>query len=179
MNTRDGYVNDALLTDLLEAASGRMEELTGRWFLPDPAITDADGNVLVPTPGPVQREADALNSEWCMAYDCREATVVLADGRDVTATTKLVRIRPEHPAHALWLPCSARAVHITGWFGFAEVPASVREATLGWAQRAYHEHRARMSDAQADPDGGGFVSYFRQVPPFVATTIDYFRVAGV
>jgi hypothetical protein len=55
---------------------------------------------------------------------------------------------------------------------------AVREAVLVWAARAYHNRTARYADTVQDP-AGGVSSYFRNLPPDVASTLDGLRVPGV
>jgi len=174
LNVAGGGSEDSVLTALLESASERVEHEAGRLFEPRPALVDGSGDPIV-DPDPIVLSSQAFGTRWCLAHDLRVVDEILADGVDVTSSARLVRARQDDPAHALMLPAPAEVVTITGWFGFASVPPSIRDATLGWAQRAYHETRARMSDQSVDPDGG-MVSYFRQVPPFVAVAVQHYQV---
>lgn len=168
LNTSDGNTEDTVLAELLEAACERIAGLAGREFTPNPA-TDAHT--------PITRRVILHGGTWCPAGDVRKVRTITADGTDVTADTRVVVVRRGWPAHAIVLPAPATTVEITGWFGFRAVPPSIRDAALGWAQRAYHELRARMSDSTVDPDGV-VTSYYRQVPAFVSAAVDEYRIAG-
>lgn len=172
MNPREGDIEEALLQKLLTSASERVTDLSGRRFLRTPAVT-----VEEPDPDPITLEAWAGSTTWCQAFDLRQVEVISADGADVTAECQLVRTKPEHPAHGIVLPHQACRVEITGHFGFASVPFSIEDATLGWAQRAYHEIRARMADSTIDPEGA-VQNYFRSVPPFVSGPVNKYRIKG-
>lgn len=158
---------DANLLALLRAASESVANETGREFMPTPADDEPAET----------RVASAFHSTFCQAFDLRAVESIVADGTDLTSGTRLVRMRPSWPAHALRLPVIVNQVEITGWFGWLEVPDPIREATLSWAQRAYHEAGARMSDAVEGP--GGIMTYFRQVPASIAVTLDRYRVGGL
>lgn len=168
LNVKGGDVETELLEELLEAASERVRDLTGRQFLPTPASLGDD---------PVVRTVSAFRSRICQARDLRNLEGISADGVDVTGQVRLISI-DDHPAHLIRLPRPADQVTITGWFGFATVPPSIRDAVLGWAQRAYHETRARMGDSVVDPDGG-VQTYFRSVPTFVSGPASSFRIDGL
>lgn len=168
LNVRAGDVETTLLTELLESASDRVRKLSGREFKP----VNADGSPAI------TRTASAFGSRMCQAWDVRELEVITADGVDVTDRVRLIRLRPEEPAHQIRLPYPVDQVQITGWFGFPEVPPSIRDAVLGWAQRTYHETRSRLADSSVDPEGM-VQNYFRSVPLFVSQPIAAFKVAGL
>lgn len=168
LNTREGDIEEELLTELLESASDRVRKLSGREFKP----------VNTETQEAIVRTASAFGSRMCQAHDVRELEVITADGVDVTDRCRLIRLRPEDPAHAVRLPFPADQVKLTGWFGFATVPPSIRDAVLGWAQRTYHETRSRLADSHVDPDGM-VQNYFRSVPLFVSQPISSYRIPGL
>jgi hypothetical protein len=168
LNTRAGETEDALLTQLLESASDRIRNMSGRDFLP--VNVDEDDSIV--------RTYSAFNSRLVSVKDLRNIEVITADGTDVTGQVRLIRLDPNHPAHQVRLPCPTDQVRIEGWFGFEEVPPSIRDAVLGWAQRAYHEVRARMADSTVDQDGA-VQNYFRSVPVFVSQPVEGFKVPGL
>lgn len=168
LNVRTGDVETELLTELLESASDRVRKLSGREFMP--VNLDSDPAIV--------RTSSAFGSGWCQAHDVRELEVITADSVDITDRVRLVRLRPDDPAHAVRLPFPADQVQITGWFGFAQVPPSIRDAVLGWAQRTYHETRSRLADSSVDPEGM-VQNYFRSVPLFVSQPIAAFKVPGL
>ncbi len=159
---------------VLDAASRRVEERTGRQFTPTPTSDAAsDVYVVVQTvPG------DRL----VRVPDVREASEVTVDGVALDAADYTLRPRagrPDEPAVWVELPYPAAGdVAITGRFGFEQVPADVREATVVMAARAVYERNARLADVTQDPEGG-VASYFRSIPPTVAATLDAYRVARV
>lgn len=168
LNTREGDTEDSLLTELLESASDRVRKLSGREFKP----------VNLDSEDPIVRTASAFGSSLCQAHDVRQLEVITADGMDLTGRVRLIRLRHDEPAHAVRLPYPADQVTLTGWFGFPEVPPSIRDAVLGWAQRTYHETRSRLADSSVDPEGM-VQNYFRSVPLFVSQPISSFRVPGL
>ena len=186
-----GVDESALYDRFLDAASRRVEEYTARGFLPDPEyvtespIVDSAAPVTVDVGldrveyGPFQQPALAAFAAWARVPDVRAATTVAVDGVTLDAADWALDARPGQPAHAMRLARPpTRSLDITGRFGFANVPADVREATVVLAGRALYERNARLADVVQDPEGG-VASYFRQIPPVVAATLDRYRIGGL
>lgn len=175
---------------LLDAASRRVEEYTGRGFLPDPAYVSESPTVdTAPAVtvevgldrvdyGPFAQPALARFAAWAQVPDVRAVETVTVDDQALTTDEWALDARDGQPAHAMRLTrAPRRGLEVTGRFGFAAVPADVREATVVLAARAVYERNARLADVTQDPEGG-VASYFRQIPPVVAATLDRYRVGG-
>lgn len=186
-----GIDESALYDRLLDAASRRVEEYTGRSFLPDPAyvtespIVDTAPPVTVDVGldrveyAPFQQRALSAFAAWARVPDVRAVTAVEVDGVALDATDWALDARAGQPAHAIRLGRGpSDSLQVTGRFGFANVPADVREATVVLAGRALYERNARLADVVQDPEGG-VASYFRQIPPVVAATLDRYRIGGL
>lgn len=186
-----GLNEDALYDRLLDAASRRVEEYTGREFLPDPAyvtespVDDSAAPVTVEVGldrvdyAPFQQPALSSWAAWARVPDVRAVTTVEVDGVALDASDWALDARDDQPAHAMRLgQAPSDTLEITGRFGFANVPADVREATVVLAGRALYERNARLADVLQDPEGG-VASYFRQIPPTVAATLDRYRIGGL
>lgn len=187
-----GLDEDALLDRLLDAASRRVEEYTSRAFLPDPAyvaegppVVDTAPEVTVDVPldrveyAPFQQPALLAWAAWARIPDGRTITAVTVDDVALSAADYALDSRPGQPAHAVRLGSApSDTLEVTGRFGFGDVPADVREATVVLAARALYERNARLADVVQDPEGG-VASYFRQIPPVVAATLDRYRIGGL
>lgn len=186
-----GIDESALYDRLLDAASRRVEEYTDRVWLPDPAyvtespIVDTAPAVTVTIGpdridyGPFPQPALAAWAAWARVPDVRAMTAVTVDDGALATSEWALDARPGQPAHAMRLSRGpSRELEITGRFGFANVPADVREATVVLAARAVYERNARLADVSQDPEGG-VASYFRQIPPTVAATLDRYRIGGL
>lgn len=170
-----GLDETALHERLLAAASARVAERTGRLFLPDPAYL-AEDPVDDTAPDTIKTVRCDPGSVRVRVPDIREATEITTDGVALDpAGYTLVARRAGEPA--VWLDLTSPTsgpVEVTGRFGFAAVPADIREATVVLAARALYERNARLADVTQDPEGG-VASYFRQIPPTVAATLDAYR----
>lgn len=170
-----GLDETALHERLLDAASSRVAERTGRLFLPDPAYL-ADDPVDDTAPEVTRTVRCDPDSTRVRVPDVRTASEITTAGvvLDPDGYTLVAR-RAGEPA--VWLDLAAPTdgpVEITGRFGFAAVPADIREATVVLAARALYERNARLADVTQDPEGG-VASYFRQIPPTVKATLDAYR----
>lgn len=184
-----GIDETALYTRLLDAASRRVEEYTGREFLPDPAyvtespLDDSAAPVTRTVPlaaieyGPFHQPALQRWYSAARVPDVRSLTAVTVDGNPVVTTNFELEGRAGEPANRLKMRAIPLvSVSVTGRFGFAAVPGNVRQATVELAARAVYERNARLADVVQDPEGG-VASYFRQLPPSVVSVLDGYRVS--
>lgn len=184
-----GIDETALYTRLLDAASRRVEEYTGREFLPDPAYVSE--SPIVDTAAPVTRtialaaieygpfQQPALQRFYAVARvpDARSLTAVTSDGTALAADQWELEGRNGEPAARLkFRAIPLESLTVTGRFGFADVPGNVRQATVELVARAVYERNARLADVVQDPEGG-VASYFRQLPPSVVSVLDPYRTA--
>jgi hypothetical protein len=197
-----GATDDALLTDLLAAASDRFISLVpDRTLEPLPALRDAgegaDPRYIDDEP-PVTLEF-TTRARSVQVPDLREVVSITVDGVEQTD----YRLRARRGEPALWVRLGAAAgigvpgvlvpattgvgfydsssvdrdVSVTGRWGPAVVAPRVKEAILIWAARVYHERAARWSDARQDPEGG-VASYFRRIPPSIEAVVNGLKVPG-
>lgn len=188
-----GIDETALTTRLLDAASRRVEDWTGREFLPDPAYT-AEGPPIVDTAAPATRTVSlarvdlgpfpdpALQFFYSTARipDTRSLTSVVVDGTTLAPDQYELDGRPGQPYTRLKLRALPLRgpITLTGRFGFADVPGQVRQATVELTARAIYERNARLADVVQDPEGG-VASYFRQIPPSVVSVLTPYQVGGL
>lgn len=195
-------LDDGLLESLLDASSARVRaELRDRTLDVVPALDGAGADtaepveVRVPLTGSPQRIVQVPDLRELVSYAVLDGAGYGPDVVDVPGATapwsspSLMRDGPRGRC-ALWLrfPVAVWGTElaIVGRWGpagtteedeLAPSPA-VREAVLVWAARAYHNRTARYADTVQDP-AGGVSSYFRNLPPDVASTLDGLRVPGV
>lgn len=165
--------DDEFLELLCEAASQRAESYTDRRFTPHPPLPD---DVDADLPEPVTVTVVTNGRLLVPVPDVREVESIAADGALLGVSDYALLTRPEEPATLLKLSAPARAVAITGHFGFVETPADVKLAVLAMAARSFHDAQARLGDRIVDPDGG-VTSYFRQLPVEAKGTLDGYRAA--
>lgn len=176
-------LDDGLLTQLLEAASARMQqERPERTLEPVPALEGEDD-----TGDPV--EFRRLARRVLQVPDLRTVESIRLDDRDPLTSSQyaLIRRRPDWPAIYLHLSPGltdgASEVIITGRWGPADSDTlapnvAVRHAAIVWAARAFHNRTARYADTVATPDGGA-AAYFRQLPPDVLAVVNALHIPGV
>lgn len=176
-------LDETLLGDLLAAASSRIiAALPERTLIPDPP--DAD---------PVELRIPYAGGRIVQVPDLRELVELNGAPYVAGAYGGPLLVRRPREVCSLWLQFGTAPVWTTpgelvlvGRWGPAgmrigdpiEVNAGVREAALVWAARAYHNRTARYADTVQDP-AGGVASYFRNLPPDVASTIEALRIPAL
>lgn len=187
--------HDEVLGGFLEAAFEQAQapwpDGCGRLLLPDPALVvvpgDPQADPVVPdtytdTADPVTRSFPSGGRRRVLIPDARsiEPAGVVVDGAPVdpssssTAGYELLWNRGH--VVALMLPSGTYSeVFVTGRFGFATLPPSLREAIYTLASRMWHERAALQSDTVAVVEGAG-VQYLRQLPPRVKLAFSSWRV---
>lgn len=169
-----GEVNDALLGVILNGTANAVQQYTRRKFVPEQIDTEpmvaktfstrGKGVIDLPdlrTPGTVTLNSAALNTdEYVLMGNDGEPYIWLDLGR-AWGYQHAYLAQPND-------------LTITGRWGFLQVPAEVKLATLQWAARVYRERDAAFADTVTGPEGATF-SYFRNVPGFVKQMLDPYR----
>lgn len=192
-------LDEGLLASLLAGAERRIRlQLPERTLDMRPALV---GDPLEDTGEPVELRIPLYGRATSIVRvpDLRELTSIdvspaaaggAIDLPELTALGTYTLIRRPGQACALWVrfpsPVLGEELVIVGRWGPAEleldgelaVNDAVNDAVLVWAARAFHNRTARYADTMQDP-AGGVASYFRNLPPDVASTIEALRVPGI
>lgn len=140
----------------------------GRLLTPDPeVIAPTEEDPDPDQPEPVTRRVRLHGSRFVRVPDARELTTVEADGVELVAETDYEILERNDHIVRLELFRRPRVIILTGRFGFAEIPANLREAIYILAARSFYERGAQFADQVALAEGLGVQQYFRQLPPRV------------
>jgi hypothetical protein len=192
-HTRD--VNDDLLGDYLEAAFEQAQapwpDGCGRLLRPDPALrfesadppTEPPTGTYVDDEDPVTRTFQLGGRRRVVLPDMRtladdgvvlDGTVVDAESLEAQGYELFM-----HKGHAVMLSVptgSYGELEVTGRFGFATLPADLREAVYALAARYWHERAAMQADAVQVGEGAPTSAYYRQLPPRVRLTFSAYKL---
>lgn len=177
--------DDELLQDILDGVSERVETYTGRSFHPDPAFDPVTGDDTQP---PIDTTVYLPPHRGRYSfYMPRPLKLRVPDVREIDVVTPtaatITGFQPLGDPPWRWLQLfglvydiqepftQLPAVVITGRFGLAPAPADLKDAVLMMAARRWRERDAAYGDSVQMPEGG-IVSYFRQFPPSVQSTLD-------
>lgn len=150
----------------------------GRLLIPDPVLENTgteEDPVWEDTEDPVERRILTHGSRFVRVPDAREITSVLLDDVEIASTDYEVLERNEQIVR-LELGRRANVVKVTGRFGFATIPAALREAIYILAARSYYERSAQYADQVAIAEGAAVQAYYRQLPPRTKLVFGTFTV---
>jgi hypothetical protein len=182
----EGEVDGALLGILLESASVVVARYTGRTFEPEPK-DDGDPMVLKTFPlrhATPRRLWDGTRGLAVPVPDLREVGLVSVAGSTVAEGEYEHDATDDEPARELVLHTTFASIprgaqlQVSGRWGFAKVPADVRDVALLIAARAYREKDAAFADSVSTMEGGG-LSYTRTLPARARMVLDSYRTPRV
>lgn len=191
-------LSDMRLQMILDSAVAWMEARCARQFQAQPAL-DSEGKDTLP---PVVKTFSTKMKTYTRLPDLREVATggfkINGFALSPRSQNALLGYILEGPPEAIALPGNLtpfNAVRIYAWslalagywtdglrdltiegrWGFKTPPEDIKECVLALAARRAKEKDALWSDAVELPEGGG-LSYFRQMPPFVAEVIQSYKI---
>src|SRR5574343_470041 len=147
--------DDAVIEDLIEAASRQADTLSGRRFYADSSDT-------------------AYN--YTGSYTALTASDLEALPDNYTAEGKPIRGLAILPTSSAWFPTYRRGVKITGKRGFPAVPDDIKEAVLETVVNVYSARSGNTSAGRMTVTAAGVVIRPDDIPEFAMTIFKSYRI---
>lgn len=174
----DDANDDAVMEVLIESASRKIDEITGRrfykaaetrYFWPDDSESLYTGDLV---------SIDELHVDY---YGTREYTELAADDfeyfpENASQTGKPYSAIYISPNSAAYFPQDRRAVKIVGVFGWPSVPAQIKNDCMAIAHNLWMSRSGQASGGKVTITSGGIVIRPEDIPPHAMTDLQIYRI---
>lgn|SRR5574343_836938 len=172
--------DDAVIEDLIEAASRQADTLSGRRFYADSSDTayyyTADDEYEMELPDFKSITTVAVDYNNTRSYTALTASDWEALPDNYTAEGKPIRGLAILPTSSAWFPTYRRGVKITGKRGFPAVPDDIKEAVLETVVNVYSARSGNTSAGRMTVTAAGVVIRPDDIPEFAMTIFKSYRI---